>query len=120
MRWICSAIGLALLMSGGPAPAAPAAPKVDIVHLGLFERYCIERLAPQPGAVAEIGRRLPEFRAAWAAEGPALLAGAAAIAGQPFRFHETVATLQGCTGVASMSAPLTIGVAPHTDAAGGR
>ncbi len=112
-----------VIMFGALVLARPAdqnGPSVTITHLGLFERHCIERFTPEPGAVDEIKARLPEFRAAWAAEGPELLRAAAKLTGHPFRFSETVATLQGCTGVPSMSAPLTIEAAPFTQAAGGK
>lgn len=109
---------LALVIAG--SAAAQDVPEVTITHLGLFERHCIERFTPAPGAVDEIKARLPEFRAVWAAQGPELLVAAAKLTGHPFQFNETVATLQGCTGLPSMSAPLTIQAAPFTQAAGGR
>ncbi len=110
----------ALALVTADSAAAQDVPKVTITYLGLFERHCIERFTPAPGAVDEIKARLSEFRAVWAAEGPKLLEAAAKLAGHPFQFNETVATLQGCTALPSMSAPLMIEAAPFTQSAGGR
>ncbi|MGY3266844.1 hypothetical protein [Lysobacter sp. HA35] len=67
--------------------------------------------------LAEIDARLGEFRQAWAASGPSLMVANVELTGQPYRFHETMATLHGCRDMPSYSAPLLISVAQFTRAA---
>ena len=93
-------------------------PAVEIVHSGLIERYCADAAAqkPSPAVMAEIDQRLGEFQTAWAKDGPTWLAENVRITGQPYRFHETEATLSACPDIASMSAPLLINVVRFTHA----
>ena len=96
--------------TGGANDGAAALPRVTIVHQGLIERYCASASAqrPDPAVLEQVEARLPEFRAAWAERGPALMAASVEVTGQPHRFAETVATLHACPGMNSMSAPLLI------------
>lgn len=106
------ASALALAAAGASLAAAQAEPLPEIVlgHQGLIERYCAAASAakPDPAVVEEVGRRLPEFSAAWAAGGPALMGATVAVTGQPYRFREAIAALHACPDMDSMSLPLLI------------
>jgi hypothetical protein len=108
---------LAIMASAG-AQAAGALPRVEIAFPRLIERYCSEASPqpPDPAVLDEIARRLPEFVSAWEREGPGLLAEAERVVGHPYHFGETQAVLHGCEDLSSMSQPLLIAVARHTDA----
>ena len=111
------AIGLAAAAFLSGAAAADSAPRVEIDFPNLIERYCAElSVAPDPEVVAELRRRLPELRAAWEREGPALMAETARLAGRPYRFRETIAVLHACEDLGSLSRPLLIAAARYTDA----
>ena len=100
------------------AAGALATPSVSIVHSGLIERYCAEEAPtkPDPAVVAELDARLPEFQAAWAKDGPRLMAETTRLTGRPYGFAETEATLHGCPDISSMSAPLLINAVRFTRA----
>jgi hypothetical protein len=102
-------------------PATPEVPAVTFSHSGLLEGYCANwsPAKPDPAAIAEVTRRLPEFQAAWDREGPALMRETVRVTGEPYRFKETIAVLHACPDMASLSYPLVIAVARYTDAAGG-
>jgi hypothetical protein len=114
-----------LVLLCGPGAASglhrPAVPKITFTHSGLLEVYCgrVSPWKPDPAAMAELDRRLPEFTNIWEAEGPRLLAESARLTQMPYRFAESVATLHACPDMPSPSAPLAIAAARYTVAAGG-
>ena len=118
--FLASALAASLAVSAQAAEEA-ALPKVMLAHQGLMERYCaaVSPEKPDPAIVAEIGRRLPEFAAAWAAGGPALMRATVEVTGRPYQFAETLATLHGCPDLESISTPLLIAAARYVEAAKG-
>jgi hypothetical protein len=100
------------------ATGGPVTPAVAIEHGGLIERYCAAAGVAKPDSAvsAEIDRRLPDFRAAWLRDGPAMLAENVQLTGKPFRFRETLATLSACPDIPSMSEPLIINAVRYTAA----
>ena len=108
---------LASVANAATVPADIEVPAVTIDHSSLIERYCAGGPAkPDPAISAELDARLGEFRAAWAKDGPALLAENVRLTGQPFRFRETIAALSACPDFPSMSLPLTINAVRFTQA----
>lgn len=110
---------LALLLAAAAATApVPPVPEVSFNHSGLIERYCATSSADKPddAVLAEIDARVDEFRQAWAASGPRLMAANVALTGRPYGFRETMATLHGCRDMPSYSAPLLIAVSAFTRA----
>ena len=103
---------------GAAGQAAAAPPRVEIAYPRLIERYCTEvsPQRPDPAVLDEIARRLPDLVAAWERDGPALLADAEQVLGRPYHFTETQAVLHGCEDLPSVSQPLLIAVARHTEA----
>lgn len=105
-----------LLAIAALAPSANSLPTLSFVHSGLIERYCASTstVKPDEHVLAEIDEKMPEFRAAWAAEGPKLMAANVAATGRPYLFRETVATLHACRDMPSYSAPFLLAVAQFT------
>ena len=108
----------ALPLSAGCAQqtrtAGPAAPRVDVDFSEVFDRSMAAWTGQPVDETArdELAQRIGEFRAAWAAHGPAMLGAAAELVGQPYRFAETRAALVTAR-VNSMSHPLIINMRPY-------
>lgn len=100
----------------GEVRLTSGAPKVLITYEGLFDQRCGGGPLPRPEVRDELRRRLPEFRAAWAAAGPRLMQLTQQLARQPYRFAEAEAVLHGCDDFGSVSSPLLIAAARYTDA----
>jgi hypothetical protein len=99
----------ALAISSTSSIAQP--PIISLDWVGIYELTSCNPADQQRHLRAreEIERRLPEFRAIWANDGPLLLKTAEEVAGQPFRYREAIAVLQVCedTGLGT-SYPLMI------------
>lgn len=111
--------GLAEVIAAMAAAAAGAeAPRVEIAYPRLIERYCaqVSSRPPEPKVLDAIAARLPELRAAWERDGPALLAANARLTGRPWPFAETQAVLHGCDDLGSLSQPLLIAAGRFTPA----
>ena len=100
------------------AAAQAEAPRVEIAFPRLIERYCaqVSPRPPEPEVVEAIAARLPELRAAWERDGPALLAANARLTGRRWHFAETQAVLHGCDDLGSLSQPLLIAAGRYTPA----
>jgi hypothetical protein len=114
-------LGMAAALIAAADPPAAEYPAIRFVHPQLIERYCAtwSPAKPDPAAMAEVTRRLPEFQAAWDREGPALMRETVRLTGQPYRFKEALAALHACPDLSSMSSPMMIAAARYTEAAGG-
>lgn len=117
MRYRFLMSGLALAGVGLSAAGAQPVPDIGIIHLGVLEREgCGGAGQPDPKVVTEVSTRLPEFRAAWAAMGPRLMAATAETSGQPYLFREAQAVLHACDNFGSVSSPLMIVAGRYTAA----
>ena len=100
------------------APAARAAvPSVRVASAFLFNSNCAGEAA-DPAARDELESREAAFAAAWAAEGPLLLAETERVTGIPFPFDSVDIALTSCR-IPSMSLPLIVNARPYLAAAGG-
>jgi len=116
-RTLAAALAALPLGAGCAQPirsAGAAAPKVDIDHTEVFDRSLALWTGPavDEAALRELQARIGEFRAAWAAHGPAMLGAAAELVGRPYRFAETRAALVSAR-VNSMSHPLIVNMRPY-------
>ena len=118
MRRLLIALVICPAVAGSASPENTAIPRVSFVHSGLIEGYCsaVSDVKPNPAVLEEIDSRIGEFEAAWAKDGPRLMAGTVEIVGQPYRYRETLATLHGCPDLPSFSMPLLIAAARYTKA----
>lgn len=111
----------ALLLSVPPSPEPAAAlPRVTFVHARLLEGYCgqVSAVKPDPAAIEEVTRRLPEFQAAWDRDGPVLMRATLEVSGVAYGFSERNYDLHACPDMSSMSSPPILAVARYTHAAG--
>jgi hypothetical protein len=109
------------LMIVAPATGQSAhLPRVAFVHARLLEGYCgqVSAAKPDPAAVEEVTRRLPEFQAAWDRDGPELMRATVDVSGIQYRFSERSYDLHACPDMSSMSSPPILAVARYTHAAG--
>lgn len=91
-------------------PDEAPVPEITIDYPGVIEFNCkaLGLKTGDPSMVAELREQLPVWRAAWAKDGPPLLAALRKTAEKPFKFRESIATLQTCEGLNSTSYPLIL------------
>jgi len=108
------------LMMAVAAGRAPALPVVTFAHNGILELYCaqVSPAKPDPAVVAEIDARVDDFQAAWAKDGPRRMAQTVALAGRPYPFRDSLATLSGCPDFPTTTIPLVVNVVRFTRAYG--
>lgn len=102
-------------------PQQRSYPLVTIEYSELFDR-AYAQAAKEPAtedAMQELKRRVPELRSAWESGGAIRLQETVKLVGQPFLFHETVATVVA-NRLPSMSSPLIINGRPYLNATGNK
>jgi len=107
------ALGIAPLTAqssrGGAPTPKPEVPVATMDYSELIDSACAAS-ANRPldsELVSHVTAKLPQYRAEWAARGPALLRAEGVIAGQPFTYHEAFAAIITC-GLPNMSFPLIL------------
>jgi hypothetical protein len=102
-------LSLLLVASVSAAQAFATLPSVDVSYANLFDEACAQQTKYQinPSWVSEINTRLPEFKAAWAKDGPVLLKTSEHIVGKNFREKQFLVSLSICS-LPSMGDPLLV------------
>ena len=95
-RRLAGALAIVLALASAPAAAAP--PEVTISYGAGLDRLCalVRGYGIEPAWREELERVLPEFRLAWQARGPAILAAVERLTGRSFGTDEVTARLTLC------------------------
>jgi hypothetical protein len=98
-------LGLSLFI----AKASAGVPSVTLSYAAEFDQACAQQTRYQidPAWVSELIKRLPEFIADWAKDGPALLRASEEIVGKPFQEKQLWISLSTCS-LPSASDPLLV------------